>query len=168
MVFSNVDCIHGSASPSPSNHPHSALAHNTTIALCIKDTDNLWLCCYRVKSLSKGNNPKRDVLSSNFNLKESTTIPLSSVTASTFEDQAADTWPEENDEDEFSPSEEYYDQGNPSWKKNGKIETYGTNEEKLKKPNGQIKWKELRKVESTVAHSDDDLNALLQVRQLRE
>ncbi|KAF7843339.1 kinesin-like protein KIN-13B [Senna tora] len=117
----------------------------------------------RVKSLSKGNNPKKDVLSSNFNLKESTTIPLSSVTTSTFEDRTADAWPEEDDGDEFSPSEEYCEQVKPSWKKNGKMEPFGTTDNKFKKPNSQIKWKDIPKVEPKVANSDDDdLNALLQ------
>ncbi|XP_054785076.1 kinesin-like protein KIN-13B [Prosopis cineraria] len=115
----------------------------------------------RVKSLSKGSNPKKEVVSSNFNPKESTTIPLSAVSASTFEDRATDVWPEENEDDEFSPPEEYYEQGKPSWKKNGKIESYSTAEDKLKKPNSQIKWKDMPKVESTTL-LDDDLNALLQ------
>ncbi|KAI4329253.1 hypothetical protein L6164_021540 [Bauhinia variegata] len=115
----------------------------------------------RVKSLSKGNNTKKDVLSSNFNLKESTTIPLSSVTASTFEDCAADAWREGNDEDELSPSEEYCKQEKPTWKKNVKIDSYVTTEDKVKKPNGQIKWN-LPKAESKVSHADEDLNSLLQ------
>ncbi|KAK7255368.1 hypothetical protein RIF29_28777 [Crotalaria pallida] len=117
----------------------------------------------RVKSLSKGNNSKKEVLSSNFNLKESTTIPLSSVAASAYGDRTADTWLEENDEDEFSPSEEYYyEQLKPSLKKNEKMELYGETDDKLKKPYGQIKWKDLPKVEPKTARLDDDLNALLQ------
>ncbi|KAK7389548.1 hypothetical protein VNO78_24689 [Psophocarpus tetragonolobus] len=116
----------------------------------------------RVKSLSKGNNSKKDVLSSNFNLKESTTIPLSSVNTYAYEDRVADTWPDENDGDEFSPPEDYCEQVKPSWKKNGKTEPYGATEDKCKKPNGQIKWKDIPKFESKAVHSDDDLNALLQ------
>ncbi|KAL2338081.1 hypothetical protein Fmac_012527 [Flemingia macrophylla] len=116
----------------------------------------------RVKSLSKGNNSKKDVLSSNFNLKESTTIPLSSVNTYAYEDRVSDTWPEENDGDEFSPSEDYCEQVKPSWKKNGKIEPYGATDDKFKKPSGQIKWKDIPKVEPKTVHSDDDLNALLQ------
>ncbi|XP_020226866.1 kinesin-like protein KIN-13B [Cajanus cajan] len=116
----------------------------------------------RVKSLSKGNNSKKDVLSSNFNLKESTTIPLSSVNTYAYEDRASDTWPEENDGEEFSPSEDYCEQVKPSWKKNGKIEPYGATDDKFKKPNGQIKWKDIPKIEPKTVHSDDDLNALLQ------
>lgn len=124
----------------------------------------------RVKSLSKGNNTKKDVSSTNFNPKESTSVPLSSITTSTFEDITADTWPEEDDGDELSPTEEYYEQQQvkPSWKKNGKIEPYGsgTTDDKPKKPNGQtqIKWNDPPKAEPKFAHSDNDLNALLKVR----
>ncbi|XP_054779868.1 kinesin-like protein KIN-13B isoform X1 [Prosopis cineraria] len=130
---------------------------------CCEHTLNTLRYADRVKSLSKGNNTKKDVSSTNFNPKESTTVPLSSITASTFEDRTADTWPEEDDGDEFSPSEEYYDQVKPSWKKNGKIEPHGTTDDKLKKPNGQtqIRRNDLPKAEPKVAHSDDDLNALL-------
>lgn len=116
-----------------------------------------------MKSLSKSNNPKKDVLSSNFNVKESTNIPLSSVTATTIEDRTSDAWPEEDDEDEFSP-EEYCEPVKSSWKKNGKIEPFGTTDDKLRKPNGQVKWKDIPKVEPRVANPDDDLNTLLQVR----
>ena len=57
----------------------------------------------RVKSLSKGNASKKDVLSSTLNLKESTTVPLSSVlpVASTFEDDANDAWPEQDERDDL-------------------------------------------------------------------
>ncbi|BAT98515.1 hypothetical protein LR48_Vigan406s016400 [Vigna angularis] len=117
----------------------------------------------RVKSLSKGNNSKKDVLSSNFNLKDSITIPLSSVNTYAYEDRTTDTWPEEKDGDEFSPPEDYYEQVKPSWKKNGKIEPYGVTDDKFKKPpNGQIKWKDIPKVEPKTVQPDDDLNALLQ------
>lgn len=116
----------------------------------------------RVKSLSKGNNSKKDVLSSTFNLKESTTVPLSSVTASAYEDCTADAWSDENEGGDFSPSEEYYEQVKPSLKKNGKMESYATTEVKLKKPSGQIKWKDLPKAEPKAASPEDDLNDLLQ------
>ncbi|KAG5000792.1 hypothetical protein JHK87_021864 [Glycine soja] len=116
----------------------------------------------RVKSLSKGNNSKKDVLSSNFNLKESTTISLSSVNTYTYEDRAADAWPEENDGDEFSSPEDYCEPVKPSWKKNEKVEQYSATDEKFKKPNHQIKWKDIPKVEPKTVHSDDDLTALLQ------
>ncbi|XP_030970859.1 kinesin-like protein KIN-13B isoform X1 [Quercus lobata] len=118
----------------------------------------------RVKSLSKGNNPKKDILSSTFNLKESTTVPLSSVPASNFEDDIIDSWPEQTERDDFDATEESYEQGKPLWKKNGKLEPFNlsTSEDKIRKPNGQTKWGDLPKVEPKKSHSDDDLSALLQ------
>lgn len=102
-------------------------------------------------------------MSSNFNLKESTMVPLSSVTAPAYEDQTADAWHDENEVDDFSPPEEYYEQVKPSLKKNGKMESYATTDDKLKKPGGQIKWKDLPKVEPKTTNPEDDLNVLLQV-----
>ncbi|XP_020202819.1 kinesin-like protein KIN-13B [Cajanus cajan] len=116
----------------------------------------------RVKSLSKGNISKKDVMTSNVNLKESSTVPLSSVTGIAYEDRMTDGWPDENEGDDFSPPEEHYEQVKPSLKKNGKVDSYATTEDKLKKPSGQIKWKELPKVEPQTTHAEDDLNALLQ------
>lgn len=117
----------------------------------------------RVKSLSKGNNSKKDVLTSNVNLKESSTVPLSSVTGSAYEDRTTDGWPDENEGDDFSPPEEHYEQVKPSLKKNGKLDSYATTDDKLKKPSGQIKWKDIPKVEPQITHAEDDLSALLQV-----
>ncbi|MBA0840487.1 hypothetical protein Goarm_003068 [Gossypium armourianum] len=120
----------------------------------------------RVKSLSKGGNSKKDVLSSTMNLKESTAQPLSLglPTASTFEDDINDTWPDQNERDDFNAPEDSFEQEKLMWKKNGKLDQYGfsTAENKLRKPNGQTKWKE--PVRSDIKHSksDDDLNALLQ------
>ncbi|MBA0724470.1 hypothetical protein Golax_021159 [Gossypium laxum] len=120
----------------------------------------------RVKSLSKGGNSKKDVLSSTMNLKESTPQPLSLglPTASTFEDDINDTWPDQNERDDFNAPEDSFEQEKLMWKKNGKLDQYGfsTAENKLRKPNGQTKWKE--PVRSDIKHSksDDDLNALLQ------
>jgi len=117
----------------------------------------------RVKSLSKGNNTKKDAISSNFNLKESTAVPLSSIAGSAYEDRTTDGWPDENEGDDFSPPEEYYEQVKPSLKKNVKMESYATTDDKLKKPSGLMKWKDLPKVEPQTTHAEDDLNALLQV-----
>ncbi|KAL4355633.1 hypothetical protein AHAS_Ahas09G0006200 [Arachis hypogaea] len=115
----------------------------------------------RVKSLSKGHNSKKETISS-INLKESITIPVSSFPASAYEDHVADASLEDNDVDEFSPPEEYYEEVKPSLKKYGKIEpSYGVTEDKSKKQNNQIKWKDLPNVEPKTVHSDDDLNALL-------
>jgi kinesin family protein 2/24 len=116
-----------------------------------------------VKSLSKGNNSKKDVLSSNFNLKESITVPLSSVTAPAYEDYTADTWRDENEGDDFSPPEEYYEQVKPPSKKNVRMESYAMTDDKLKKPSGLVKWKDLPKPEPKPTNSEDDLSALLQV-----
>ncbi|PON88463.1 Kinesin-like protein [Trema orientale] len=113
----------------------------------------------RVKSLSKGSNLKKDILPPTINLKESTTVPLSSVlpTSSTFEDEQAES-------EDFDAPEETYEPPKPLWKKNGKLESYAisTSEEKLRRPNGQTKWKDMPKVDSRNSHSDDNLNALLQ------
>ncbi|KAL5975884.1 hypothetical protein ACLOJK_020212 [Asimina triloba] len=49
----------------------------------------------RVKSLSKGSNSKRDLMSSSVNLKDSTILPLSSALPA-FEGNAADTYKETN------------------------------------------------------------------------
>jgi kinesin family protein 2/24 len=122
----------------------------------------------RVKSLSKGNASKKDVLSSTLNLKESTTVPLSSVlpVASTFEDDANDAWPEQDERDDFDASEEdSYEQEKPIWKENGKLEPYNLSisEDKIQKPNGQTKWRDMPKSNLKNSHSDNDLNVLLQV-----
>ncbi|PON34977.1 Kinesin-like protein [Parasponia andersonii] len=113
----------------------------------------------RVKSLSKGSNPKKDILPPTINLKESTTVPLSSVlpTSSTFEDEQAES-------EDFDAPEATYELPKPLWKKNGKLESYAisTSEEKLRRPNGQTNWKDMPKVDSRNVNSDDDLNALLQ------
>ncbi|CAK8535786.1 unnamed protein product [Lathyrus sativus] len=117
----------------------------------------------RVKSLSKGNNSKKDVLSSNFNLKESISVPLSSVTAPTYEDHTADAWQDENEGDDFSPPEEYYEQVKPPLKKNVRMEPYAITDDRLKKPSGLVKWKDLPKAEPKPTNSEEDeLSALLQ------
>ncbi|KAF4372473.1 hypothetical protein F8388_027146 [Cannabis sativa] len=114
----------------------------------------------RVKSLSKGNNPKKDVLPPTLNLKESTTVPLSSAlqTSSTFEDEQGES------EDFDTPEETYEPPPKSLWKKNEKLGSFGFSnaEEKLRRPNGQPKWKETPRVDSKSSHSDDDLNFLLQ------
>ncbi|XP_011001609.1 PREDICTED: kinesin-13A-like isoform X1 [Populus euphratica] len=121
----------------------------------------------RVKSLSKGNTSKKDVLSSTLNLKESTTVPLSSVlpVASVYEDDANDAWAEQDERDDFDASEEEsYEQEKPIWKENGKLEPYNLSisEDKIQKPNGQTKWRDMPKSNLKNSHSDNDLNALLQ------
>ncbi|XP_073140761.1 kinesin-like protein KIN-13B [Henckelia pumila] len=113
----------------------------------------------RVKSLSKGNS-KRDVLSSTANLKESTTQPLSSIMPpiSTFEDEAGDSWLEQTEKDDYD--EDFYEQEKPSLK-SSKAEPLLTLDDKTKRANGQVKWKEPPKSEMMYSNSDDDLDALL-------
>ncbi|KAG5619162.1 hypothetical protein H5410_018986 [Solanum commersonii] len=117
----------------------------------------------RVKSLSKGNNSKKDVSSSTFNLKESTTLSFSAVvpSTSTFEDDTRDSWPEQTDKDEYD--EDFYEQEKPMWKKNEKLDGYtiSNSEDKMKRANAQTKWKEPPRTEAKYSNSDDDLNALL-------
>ncbi|XP_031092341.1 kinesin-like protein KIN-13B [Ipomoea triloba] len=111
----------------------------------------------RVKSLSKGgNNSKKDALSSSFNLRESTTLPLSAVmpTVSTYEDDTGDSWPED---------EELYEREKPIPKKNAKLEAFSTtiSEDKIRKGNDQTKWKEPPRTEPKYSTADNDLNDLL-------
>ncbi|PQM35184.1 kinesin-like protein KIN-13B isoform X2 [Prunus yedoensis var. nudiflora] len=119
----------------------------------------------RVKSLSKGSNPKKDMLPSTLNLKEPTNLPLPSAlpTASTFDVDTNDTWPVQVEKEEFDASEEPYYEAKTLWKRNGKLEQFNVSasEDKVRKPNGQTKL-ELPKFHSRNSNSDDDLNALLQ------
>ncbi|KAF2301270.1 hypothetical protein GH714_022273 [Hevea brasiliensis] len=122
----------------------------------------------RVKSLSKGNAPKKDILSSALNLKESTTMALSSVLPATctFQDEINDAWAEQDERDDFDASKDSYEQEKPIWKENVKVESYNLSisEDKIRKPNGWTNWKDLLKSDDKNSHSDD-LNALLQEEQ---
>lgn len=117
----------------------------------------------RVKSLSKGGNTKKEAVTSTLNLKESTTMPLSSVLppSALYEDDTGDSWPEQIEKDEYD--EDFYEQEKPTWKKNAKVDMYSFSnpEDKVKKTNVQTKWKEPPKSETKYANPDDDLNALL-------
>lgn len=119
----------------------------------------------RVKSLSRGSN-KKDILSSTLNLKESTTVPLTSVlpTASTFEEDMTDEWRNENERDDFDVSEESYEQEKLPWRKNGKLEAYHLSnlDDKIRKQNGKTTWKDMPKFDAKNSHPDDGLSALLQ------
>ncbi|XP_028089074.1 kinesin-like protein KIN-13B [Camellia sinensis] len=119
----------------------------------------------RVKSLSKGNNSKKDTLSLTLNLKESTTMPVSSILppGPTFEDDIDDSWFEQADRDEFDVSEEFQEPEKPLWKKNGKVESYGisNSEDKVRRSIGQTKWKDPPKFDAKNLHPDNDLKALL-------
>lgn len=122
----------------------------------------------RVKSLSKGNNPKKDVLSSTTNLKESTTLPLPSVAsnASNFEEDITTSWPEQTGGDDYDVSEEFYEPERTQWKRNNvKLESLirAAPEEKLQKPSfAQTKWKDQQRSDANNSHFGDDLDALLQ------
>ncbi|CAI9114121.1 OLC1v1014771C1 [Oldenlandia corymbosa var. corymbosa] len=117
----------------------------------------------RVKSLSKSGSSKKDVASSTLNLKESTTVALSSVLPPTspYEDDTGDSWPEQTDKDEYE--EDFYEQEKPSWRKNGKVEvsSFSNTEDKSRRVKDQMKWKEPSRSESRYSNPDDDLNALL-------
>ena len=121
-----------------------------------------------MKSLSKGNNSKKDTLASTLNLRGSTTLPLSSVLPPrpTYEDDIGDSWPEHSDGEEIDGSIEFEEPEKSLSKKNGRIEAYNISnlEDKARKVNGQTKLKVPTKFDSKSSHSDDDLNALLKVR----
>lgn len=120
-----------------------------------------------MKSLSKGNNVKKDTFSSTLNVKESTTGPLTSALPSgtMFENEPA--WVGRTEREEVDVSEESFEQRKPLWKKNGKLEPYRTSVavENGHKSNNQVKWKDMLKADSHNSNSDDDLNDLLQVKQ---
>lgn len=118
----------------------------------------------RVKSLSKGNNGKKDNMLSSVNLRESTNFPLSSALPAMLKDSSIDGWPQPVERDEYDIPEETYDQAKISWKKNGKLESgvYAP-EDKIKTTKGQTKRKDTSKVETKNLDSEDDeLNDLLQ------
>ncbi|KVH92968.1 Kinesin, motor domain-containing protein [Cynara cardunculus var. scolymus] len=117
----------------------------------------------RVKSLSKGN--KKDAISSTLNVKESMSVPLSSVLppVSPYDDGMVDSYPEQADEDDYDTTEEFYETEQPSWKNNAKAEAYGSlnGQDKSRRINVQTKLKEPPKPDSRNWNQDDDLNALL-------
>ncbi|KAL6992776.1 Kinesin-like protein KIN-13B [Sarracenia purpurea var. burkii] len=119
----------------------------------------------RVKSLSKANNSKKDILSSTVNLKGSTILPLSSVLPlePTFEDDMGDSWPEQVDKEDFDVSVEFQEPEKPLWNENGKIEPYNisNSEDKLRKAYVQPNLMDPPKPNAKNSHTDDDLNALL-------
>jgi len=120
----------------------------------------------RVKSLSKGNNSKKDTISSStINLKASTTLPLSSLSqhGTTLEDDIGDSWPDDDYREDYDIPEEFQEPEKPSWKKNGKVDVYSisNSDDKVKRANGQTKLKDPPKFETKTSKGDDDLNALL-------
>ncbi|KAH9621757.1 hypothetical protein KSS87_003246 [Heliosperma pusillum] len=117
----------------------------------------------RVKSLSKGNGPKKDILLPTANLRESTTLPLSSGTPAMLKDDS-DHWSQPTEKEEYEIPEESYDQPKVTRRKNGKVESSAyTSEEKVSTAKGHTKWKDVSKVDAKSLDSDDDdLNDLLQ------
>ncbi|KAL0719383.1 hypothetical protein Bca4012_068707 [Brassica carinata] len=113
----------------------------------------------RVKSLSKGNGPKRDVSSSTLNLRESTKVPLSTAlrTPSNYDDDVNEMWNEENDD--FDASD--YEQEKQMWKKNVKPDVSYA-QERIQKPSILMKSRDMPRPEMKKSNSDDNLNALLQ------
>ncbi|CAO2815387.1 unnamed protein product [Amaranthus hypochondriacus] len=118
----------------------------------------------RVKSLSKGNNAKKDITLPTANLRESTNLPLSSGLPTFLKGDINDDWPQSVDRDEYEMPEETYDQTKNVRKKSGKSDTGAyASEDKRKIAKGQAKWKDVPKVDTNNFDSDDDdLNELLQ------
>ncbi|KAK9142491.1 hypothetical protein Syun_011891 [Stephania yunnanensis] len=143
----------------------------------------------RVKSLSKGgNNAKKDPLLATLNIRESTTVPLSSVlpTSSTMEATMMDApiehsrfgWIKQMEsesslpynidrvssgrEEDFDFSEEFYEPEKPSWKKNVTQEAFHVppKEDKIRKAEPQTKWKDMADFDGSL-DPEQDLNALL-------
>ncbi|KAL6540763.1 hypothetical protein OROMI_024646 [Orobanche minor] len=116
-----------------------------------------------VKSLSKGNNSKKDVSFSYSMLRESTVQPLTSIQtqACNLEDDTGDSFPEQPDKEECD--DDFYEHEKISWNKNTKVEKYSflNMDDKTKRANGQAKLKEPPKSEMKHSDSGDDLNALL-------
>lgn len=96
--------------------------------------------------------------------------PLSSFVpqASSFEDDIGDSWPEQTDREEYE--EEFYEPEKPSWKNNVKAESYSFSNtgDKLKRASSQTKLVEPAKTEMKNSNSDDDLTALLKVKEKKK
>lgn len=118
----------------------------------------------RVKSLSKGSNPKKDVLLPTLNVRESTTFPVSSGLPASLKDDSDDAWPQRIEREEYETLDETYDQTKVSWNKNGKLDSFPyTSEDKIRTAKSQAKCKDQSKVDAKNLDSDeDDLNDLLQ------
>lgn len=121
----------------------------------------------RVKSLSKGNTSKKEVISTTTNIRESTTISMSSAipAAPMMKDDVSDAWGQRVQKEEYELPEESYDQVKLPWKKNGgKLDSSGfsTLDDNVRKSNAQAKRKDQPRYESRNSDSDDDLNGLLQ------
>lgn len=105
-------------------------------------------------------------MSSTLNLKESTTLPVSSVLPTPYglEDDATDAWPEQVERGDFDSPDEFYKQEKPS-QKYGRVESnrISTSDNRFVKPSGQTQRKDSPKYDSRKSQLDDYLDALLQV-----
>lgn len=81
---------------------------------------------------------------------------------STYENDIADSWPEQADGEVYGASE-FYEPEKPSSKKNMKPEASYATEDKIRRFSGQTKLKDPIKIDHKISHPDDDLNALLKV-----
>ncbi|EPS59111.1 hypothetical protein M569_15698, partial [Genlisea aurea] len=114
----------------------------------------------RVKSLSKGNNSKKDVFYSTSNLKEAAgqQQPVSSSMPpswTSLEDEAVDySW------NDHTNSDEYVDDYEPTYA-NSKVDAYAVKRAATTTTGGLAKPKEAPKPDLKCSHSEDDLNALL-------
>lgn len=86
---------------------------------------------------------------------------------STYENDIADSWPEQADGEVYGASE-FYEPVKPSWKKNMKPEAPYATEDKMRIYSGQTKLKDPIKNDYKISHPDDDLNALLKVGAVTE
>lgn len=82
--------------------------------------------------------------------------------ASSFQDDTGEPWTEITDREEYVDDEPE----KPSWK-NMKAESISLSnpDDKLKRSNGQSKWMEPPKAEPKRSSSEDDLTALLKVKE---
>lgn len=119
-----------------------------------------------MKSLSKGNNNKKEISLPIANLRESTNLPLSGSLPYVLKDESNDAWPQPVEREEYDIPEDTYDQSKVAWKKNGKLDSSAfASEDKTRTAKGQAKRKDVSKVETKNLDSDDDdLNDLLQVK----
>lgn len=91
-------------------------------------------------------------------------LPMSVVapSASTYEDDTGDSWPEQTEKDDY---EDFYEQEKPISKRNVKVEAFSISnpEEKMRRGSDQTKWKEPPRTEPKI-NDNDDLNSLLKVK----
>ncbi|KAL2928524.1 Kinesin-like protein KIN-13B [Bienertia sinuspersici] len=111
----------------------------------------------RVKSLSKGSNPKKDISLSTANLRESINLPA------VLKDNSIDAWPQPIERDEYNIPEETYDQSNVARKKNGKVDSnFYASEDKEEE---DLVNAHRRQVEETMDIVREEMNLLVEADQ---